>query len=267
MKKEYINKGICIWCLKGKPDGKTFKNRPHIITRQVGNTNVGFDICDECNFYFGTSGKIDQFTVSPEIAFAEIVNSINFLAKPSKNELSYLELQAKYFRYYHATGILELKKAFQVRPNFVKDFTRQFKRGIYEAFLQEYHFITTQGLDSAFKKVRNFARWNMGDLPVYFLKINSNPSPTIKPTWPAPILTEHSLAHINEFGFCQLEVPGYIFFLEATPNAASTRNSYLKKEYQKLAVSKMSVGKIMRMDTIIGLGFTRRTLTPKIRRS
>lgn len=55
-KKQYINKGICIWCLKSKPEVK-FLHKPHTIPRTLNNVNIGFDICDDCNHFFGTDNR------------------------------------------------------------------------------------------------------------------------------------------------------------------------------------------------------------------
>lgn len=36
-----------------------FENKPHVLPRSLGGNEIGFDICDDCNAYFGkaTSGK------------------------------------------------------------------------------------------------------------------------------------------------------------------------------------------------------------------
>jgi hypothetical protein len=75
--------GKCIWCLKGKPDA-TFNHAPHTISKQLHATNIGFDICDSCNDYFGKKDKTKVYPMTIELAFKEINSDrlINCLLQP-----------------------------------------------------------------------------------------------------------------------------------------------------------------------------------------
>ena len=63
MKKEYIHTGKCIWCDKSKPE-VTFKTEPHIIPESLGGKEIGTDVCDQCNSYFGTATKVYRTWIS-----------------------------------------------------------------------------------------------------------------------------------------------------------------------------------------------------------
>lgn len=77
MKKEYTKTGKCIWCGKSYPD-VTFLKQPHIVPRNMGGSCIGFDICDECNDYFGTPTKAMPST---NLVFKEVFNAIQFFSK------------------------------------------------------------------------------------------------------------------------------------------------------------------------------------------
>ncbi|ALI99811.1 HNH endonuclease [Rufibacter tibetensis] len=259
--KEYIHKGKCIWCLKEKTE-VSFNNEPHTISRKLGSTMIGVDICDACNSYFGTStkDKFKEFVMSPELAFKEIFNIIKFLFKQNKNENSYKELKSRYFNYHHSRLTIQIKKSFEIQPRFLRNFTRQFKRGVYEVFLQEYHRCTKNGLDTKFNTVRNFARFGIGDLPLYFLKNNGIYFVEENFNNPSLAFTEQSLTHINECGFYQMLFLGHVFFLEVTPRAIFTRDKYLFDEANEWINNKVFFSHLVEMEYITDLDFTLRSL-------
>ena len=52
--KQYKETAKCIWCGQMEPK-VSFATAPHILPRRLGGTEIGFDVCDECNHYFGTA--------------------------------------------------------------------------------------------------------------------------------------------------------------------------------------------------------------------
>ena len=101
MSSEYIKKGKCIWCLKEMPL-VSFKNQPHTISKQIGGTFIGFDICDSCNNYFGSNNSSSKYSMSVELAFKEIFNvTRHLMPNPSeKKETRPERLTSVYFEYY-----------------------------------------------------------------------------------------------------------------------------------------------------------------------
>ena len=60
--RRYKEVGKCIWC--GATEGNTsFETAPHILPRRLGGTEIGFDVCDNCNHYFGTAPVNHQYSV------------------------------------------------------------------------------------------------------------------------------------------------------------------------------------------------------------
>jgi hypothetical protein len=256
---DYSKKGKCIWCLKGKPD-VTFNNAPHTISRQLQATNIGFDICDSCNDYFGRKDKTKVYPMTIELAFKEIMGLMQLLLSNNLNEKTYTNYKSTYFSYYHTKRRIKVRKSFEIRPNFLWSLTRQFKRGIYEIFLQEYHRITFNGLDERFNPIRQFVKDDKGDLPIYFLVSTGVYFVEENQYNPSLTFSEKALADINDFGFYTIWMFGNIFFLEVTPRAEFSREIYLRQESLKLIGSGFIYSKLKELNLITDLDFTLRKL-------
>ena len=261
MKREYIKFGKCIWCLKEKPL-VSFYNKPHTISKQIGGTYIGFDICDSCNSYFGTRDLNAKYLMSVELAFKEIFNVTRHLL-PVPSEKSIREksiLKSIYFEYYQSKRILRIKRRFELKHNFLKDFTRQFKWGVYEVFLQEYHRCTELGLDSRFDKIRNFVRYDKGDLPLYFADNNGVYLLSEDSDKPILAFNEHNTSIINDYGFYQIYLFGHLLYIEVTPRAEFTRDIFLNAEAKKIVGSGFINKSIREMKYVTDLDFTLRKL-------
>ncbi|WP_205500830.1 hypothetical protein [Rufibacter psychrotolerans] len=244
--------------MKDKSAGRTFRKQPHTITRQLGATPIGFDICDACNAYFGTIGRKDLYTFSPEVALIETFTNLRFLAQPQFGAAP--ELRSRFFHFHPATATIHPTGRFEPKARFLKNFTRQFKRGIYEVFLQEYHRNTQNGQADCFAKVREFARWDKGNLPLYFLQNREAFYMEEAPGCPSLTFDASALKEINEAGFYQMRLLGQLFFLEVTDSARLTRAAYLRKQLKEGAGKSSSFGELVRMELITDLDFTVRSL-------
>lgn len=260
MKKEYVKYGKCIWCNKEKPD-VTFYNEPHTISRQIGASTIGFDICDSCNNYFGTKDKSSRYQMSVELAFKEIFNVTRHLIPDSSEKDSIL--RSVYFEYYKSQRLLRVKNAFKFQQNFLKNFTHQFKRGMYEVFLQEYHRNTGQGLDEKFNNLRKFVRYDQGDLPLYFGDNNGIYLLPVNLEAPSLTFDDSILSTINDYGFYTLWLFGHIFYLEVTPKAALCRDIYLNNEAKMIVGSGFILKRIKEMTYVTELDFALQKLYGK----
>jgi hypothetical protein len=256
---EYIDKGICIWCQKSKPE-VSFTDRPHSIPKSMSSDMIGFDICNHCNHYFGERDKLSEPNLTIEVCVKEIFGMTKFMFKQDKNEKSYKELPSIYFNYKHSKRQIEIKASFKFQRNFLTIFTRQFNRGLYELFLQEYHRQTKNGLDIKFEKVREFARWNRGYLPVYCL---SNPKIFLaenKIDKPLIHFTTKSINDIDIYGFYSFYLWGHFFFLEVTPLAEIFRIDYLQESANGLIIPVEGDEGIIELKNILKLDFMLRGL-------
>ena len=145
-------------------------------------------------------------------------------------ELPYLK--SIYFAIYQKEWLIKFKKSFESTPRFHRIFTRCFKRGLYEMFLQEYHRQTKRGLEPQFDMIRRFARYNEGDIPVWHMQFNkvgihfvTDESKGID----IPI-NEKLQNDIDEYGMFSLWLRGFVFFLAVTPKAIEKHLLFLKRE-------------------------------------
>lgn len=213
---EYIKKGICIWCSKEKPE-VTFNNRPHIIPYGLGGKEIGHDVCDECNRYFGQAHKGEPNT---NLVFKEVFGAIRTFSQTPKNTDK--DMSSVYFKFDYDNNEIKIKSAFSIRV-----ITRQFKRSLYEVFLQKLHVYNNDGLNAIYDDVRNFARYNQGDLSVYYV-YNSL---TIRAKDELHFgITDNSLRNIVDFGFHTFWFMGHLFLLELIPiKTQMMKDKYLQQ--------------------------------------
>ena len=77
-------------------------------------------------------------------------------------------LKSTLFNYYESKRTLVYKNISWRTKSFQLFFARQFKRGLFEMFLQTYHYKTGNGLDPKFDSIRRFARFNEGDAKLFY---------------------------------------------------------------------------------------------------
>ncbi|MGV8946898.1 MAG: hypothetical protein ACOH1N_10755 [Lutibacter sp.] len=219
--KEYIRKGKCIWCLNVKPDVE-FYTKPHTIPKKLNSHNIGFDICDSCNKFFGSDNKLDKVTYSIDKVLKEFFNVHKFLLTNSKDSNSWKNFKSQFFNYYHKSKTLKLNIDYRRNIPYANQLTRKFKRGIYNIFLQEYHRNTENGLDNKFKRIREFVRYDIGDLPLYYLKSSNGVRITEDLELSHKLMfNDYTLEIIDKYGFYQLSLTGLNFYVAATDKANS----------------------------------------------
>ncbi len=258
MRKEYIRKGKCIFCGKSSPE-VTFFDKPHTTPHSLGSDRIGFDICDSCNHFFGEPDKSMFPRISVETSVKEIFGVTRFMLNLEREGHDKDVLKSRYFNFWRSRNTLQIRSSFSGKSYFRKTFTKQFKRGLYELFLQEYHLATENGLDPRFDRVRNYARYGTGDLPVWHLQtrmmlIEADLSvPSLKFTQPA-------LDEINTYGFYSMYLWGFWFYLEVTPRAEITREVYLREQAKKINVGGFVVKDMVLLQDIEQVDFTLRQL-------
>lgn len=248
MKKEYTKTGKCIWCGKSYPD-VTFLKQPHIVPRNMGGSCIGFDICDECNDYFGTPTKA---MLSTNLVFKEAFNTIRFFSK-TLTPHSYKNFHSAYFKYNYSKNTLKLKHWLSIDV-----FTKQFKRSLYEVFLQKYHSITENGHNSKFNYVRSYARYAniVQDLKVYYAYNRIILAP--EEGYADLPMTDTLIDEIDKYGFFHFWFKGHNFFMEIEPEKCKfTRNVHLQGKANEtlIPVEKDGPEKIYEITNIFQIDF------------
>lgn len=258
MRRQYIKEGRCIFCGKGVPD-VTFYEKPHTTPHSLGSDRIGFDVCDECNHFFGEPDKTLFPRIAVETSVKEIFGLIRFMLQLESEGHENDRLSSIYFNYWRDRNTLQIKPYFGGTSAFRRVFIKQFKRGMYELFLQEYHLATGNGLDDRFDKVRRYARFGYGDLPIWhprsrIIMIEKDLSvPELK-------FTEHSLEEIDTYGFYSFYLWGFWFYLEVTPRAELTREVYLEKIAKEINVGGFVFSDMVELKDINDIDYTLRQL-------
>ena len=225
MQKEYVHSGRCIWCGKQKP-ATTFYTRPHVFPRSLGSQEIGFDVCDECNHYFGKAPRAGVPSI--DMSFKEIFGCYRFFLS-HLDENSYKKFSSAFFTYHHSIHTIRIKSSFNERT-----LTRQFKRSLYEMFLQKYHIETKNANHPMFDAVRKYARYDVGDLRVFYA---FNNIVLVEKDMERPHLSMHEniISTMMETGVYSFWMFGQLFYLEVFPLAFNTKgNAFLQSESRKV---------------------------------
>ena len=242
---KYINTGKCIWCGRSFPD-VSFKTKPHILPGSLGGEEIGVDVCDECNHAFGTSSAGRP---SPDLVFKEVFAITRFMCS-NLDENSYKQLHSTFFKYRHNTRTLSISSAFN--PSVI---TRQFKRGLYEVFLQKYHLFTGDGNNPKFAAVRDFARYDKGDLRVFYA-FNNIVLTEDRNLPPLLAMSDTSIEEMNQSGAFMFWLFGHPFFMEVFPTLFNVRgNQYLQNAANTYLITIMGNERIYELRDIMDMDF------------
>lgn len=243
-RKSYIKTGECIWCGKKRTE-VSFSRRPHIVPDAVGGNEIGFDVCDECNEYFGK--RPNNNIPSPDQVFSELFNlkrfspDSNFVTDGSKFKSGML------YKVLDNGNLILSKKHLESTIS-----CEQLKRAFYEIFLQKYHFETKDGNNPVFSPIVAFARYNknVSDIKVYYLKeklwlvpMNQNKTQLLFPN--------DSMELMNKTGFFSFYFLGYRFFLEIFKEKCnSCINSYFQSIIDKEPFFKKEISELLHISDI-----------------
>lgn len=124
-------------------------------------------VCDNCNYYFGTKQK---GTPSVEVVFKEILNlSRHIILLKTKEGKRLGRLPSEYFNFDKENYKISVNRRYRSDPTFQSKLARLFKRGLYKVYLEERQRVVGDALDNRFDFIREFARFDMNDFPVYYV--------------------------------------------------------------------------------------------------
>lgn len=190
----------CIWCKSAEPAANFFRPA-HIFPQSLGGQRTCKLVCDSCNSYFGSK---QPGLPSVEIALKEPLNISKFilLSQGSKKE-RLPRFKSEYFDFDTKRKLVQPRFKYRLLSEFQTTFTKQFKRGIYKVFLEERSESIGDAFDPQFDFIREFARYGIGDYPVFYCR----------PSFPAvavstedlknPMIrfTDYSESIMKQFGF------------------------------------------------------------------
>jgi len=256
LKQNYSNKGKCIWCLKSNPE-VSFLTKPHTIPKKLNANKIGFDICDQCNQYFGSDNKEEKVKYAIDKITKEIFNVHKFLLENKKDSNSWKKFKSQFFDYYHKDKTLKIKLDYRRNIGFEILFTKKFKRGIYNLFLQEYHRNTENGFDSQFDRIRKFVRYDEENLPLFYLKNSRGIRMTEDLTQPKELTFNSNVQNdIMKYGFFHLTFTGLNFYIAVNDKAYKNIETYLIPESENLIGSGFVFKELIEVRKISQIDFT-----------
>jgi hypothetical protein len=158
----------CIWCRKTEIE-VPFIKEAHTIPQALGGKDVCVNVCDACNEYFGRHQEGDP---SVEAIIKECFNISRARFLDSQGGIGKNKAMARfksvYFNVDFKKHTVSMKPAYLLRYGFQERMGRQLRKGLYKMFLEEHERQKGDGLNERFDFIREFARYNLGDYPVFY---------------------------------------------------------------------------------------------------
>ena len=184
-----------------------------------------------------------------DLAFKEIFNAFMTFGH-NLDENTYKHFRSVFFEYRHSKHTISIKSNFNSH-----NITTQFKRGLYEVFLQKYHAVTGNGNHPMFDAVRKYARYGIGSPHVLYTYNNIIFEPgeadMLKIPMKDTILEEMKISGVYPFG-----MGGHWFYLEVFPVAFRVNGkAYMEKEAAHVLINVNGDEHIFEFDDVMQIDF------------
>lgn len=162
----------CVWCKQTESEVK-FDKQAHTIPKSLGGKNICINVCDLCNEYFGNH---DNRLPPIETVIKETFNITRTRFLMNGQNIGKNKSLTKFSSIYFKVNLnqnkpsLSIKQQYGYDREFQKKIGRQIKRGIYKMFLEETERQKKNGHDIKFDFIRDFARYNESDYPVFYFE-------------------------------------------------------------------------------------------------
>jgi hypothetical protein len=250
----------CIWCLREASDTTTFNKRAHTVPQSLGGQNICANVCDECNHYFGNHAQ-QLPSIEAIIKEAFIIARYRFMnGKDIGKNQAMPRFKSRFFSLGTNPPSLKLKPIFQLRPQFQEQLGRLLRRGVYKMYLEEIERQFEEGHDPRYDFIRDFARYDQGDLPLFYFHRRAGiylfANEWIK--YPHLLLrTEKPMTYLTDTSdFDEFEFLGHPFGVATAPGYAATTLDYLQHSMalkHKYFRAFGNIGKFTDMDVALSI--------------
>ena len=245
MSNSHINTGKCIWCGRTTEEAR-FTSDAHMLPHSLGGSEIGTDVCDDCNHYFGTATR---GVPNVNLAFKEIFGAFKTFGD-NLNENTYKKFRSTFFQYRHSQHKIIIKSNFNSRA-----ITKQFKRSLYEVFLQKYHAVTGNGNHPMFDMVRKYARYGIGN-PHVFYAFNNVLFSTASDEKVVLHMSDKMLEDMMHSGLYFFWLFGHMFYIEVLPVAFNANGMrFLKEEGRKWLIPALGNEALYEFNDVMQLDF------------
>lgn len=217
----------CIWCRRSDAD-RTFKKRAHTFPQSLAGENTCENVCDECNHFFGSPTPNGS---SVEVVLKEALNLSRYLLLTTVNSRpSGKRYKSEFFNIDWTKRAITPKFKYRHSTNFQEYAGRQLRRGLFKVFLEERERQRGDAMNDRFDFIREFARYNIGDYPVYwfvpkFGMVLFQKDDVLKPQIR---FTDESDRLDENFRFFEYPIVGHYFAIPTTRVSTLTLKQYLK---------------------------------------
>lgn len=222
----------CIWCLKQEP-ATTFFKKAHTIPKSLGGQNFNRNICDECNYYFGNRDSHNgKYSIEVALKEAFTISRKRFLLG-STGRRKVGEFKSQFFEIKERKGKyrLAVKSSFMFASQF--ELCRAFKRGLYKMYFEELNRQRNLGYASSYNIIRNFARHNVGDLPILYFTRRYGIMMFFKSEAETPVLYFDRMKYLySDEKFAEIEFLGHVFGFPITEFSREEFESYAQKSIE-----------------------------------
>lgn len=228
----------CIWCRRTEEQA-SFKNLAHTIPKSLGGKDICENVCDDCNSYFG---NYQNGNPPIESVIKETFNISRAVYLQMEGEIGKNKAMAKFsssffdFKLTPTKNTLKLKTKYQFHKGFQETLARQIKKGIYKMFLEEIERQEGDGLNPKYDFIREFARYDLGDYPVFYFERNYG---IIFMSTDWAVSPKIFLASDQKFGylvstpdFFEFEFFGHVFGIVTSRNWESVFDDYKLKSFE-----------------------------------
>lgn len=220
----------CIWCSRSE-DETRFLRLAHTFPQSLGGGETCENVCDDCNAYFGSA---KSHSPAIEVVLKETLNLSKYLLLHSTNNAPRQRFKSEYFNLSKTGNRITMKPRYSIRPSFQEKIGRLFKRGLYKVFLEERERQKNDAHLDRYNFIREFARYDLNDPPVYLVKPKSKWVIFSKTDVEKPAIrfTEQSDDIDNNFRVFDYLIMGHFFCLP-TSNFFTSFNIELYQKYLK----------------------------------
>ncbi len=160
----------CIWCRKTEQQ-VAFNKLAHTIPKSLGGQDICSNVCDTCNAFFGNHYQGDP---SVETVIKETFNISRVRFLDHENHIGKNKPMTKFSSIYFNVDLkkhkIDLKTSYRLQKGFQEKIGRQLKKGLYKIFLEEVERQKGSGHSIQYDFIREFARYDLGDFPVFYFE-------------------------------------------------------------------------------------------------
>ncbi|PIQ19140.1 MAG: hypothetical protein COW66_02665 [Flavobacteriaceae bacterium CG18_big_fil_WC_8_21_14_2_50_34_36] len=218
----------CIWCLKNEPN-ITFLKKAHTIPRSLGGKHYNKKVCDNCNEFFGDRKSLNnKYSIETVLKEAFIVSRTRYLPQHPKKNVG--KFKSQFFEIKYRNNKPRLSPRISYKFSSQTELCRAFKRGLYKMYFEEISRQNGIGFEDKFNLIRNFARFDIGDLPVYYFTKRIGATLMFKSESETPILLFNRMKYLySDEKFVEIEFLGHVLGFPIAEYSKRDLEKYLKK--------------------------------------